>query len=184
MNIRFTHPDDVPAITAMLNSEIANGVAHFGTEPIDDSATSTELKAAENRFPWYTAEDDSGKFLGFCKSAPWSPRGGYDWTAEITIYIAQHAQGKGVGKALYTRLLDTLRAQRFQVVVAGVSEPNPASVGLHMSIGMERTGYNASMGYKHGQWIDVSYYQMILGELTNPPPPVLNIDEAISDHSS
>ncbi len=184
MNIRFTHPDDVPTITAMLNSEIANGIAHFGTEQINDSATSIELEAAGNRFPWYTAEDTSGNFLGFCKSAPWSPRGGYDWTAEITIYIAKHAQGQGVGKALYTKLLGSLRAQRFQVIVAGISEPNPASVALHTSIGMEQSGYNKTMGFKHGRWIDVSYYQMILGDLTNPPLPVLDIDEAISDQSS
>jgi len=184
MNIRFTHPDDVPAITAILNSEIANGIAHFGTEPIDGLAISTELKAAGNKFPWYTAEDKAGKFLGFCKSAPWSPRGGYDWTVEITIYIAKHAQGQGVGKALYTRLLDTLRAQRFQIIVAGVSEPNPASAALHTSIGMEQSGYNKTMGFKHGQWIDVSYYQMILGDLASPPLPVLDVNEAISDQSS
>lgn len=177
MNIRFTHPDDAPAITAMLNFEITHGIAHFGTEPEDESVILGQLRAAENRFPWYTAEDEAGTFLGFCKSAPWSPRGGYNWTAEITIYIMNNAQGQGVGKALYTKLLNTLRSQRFQVIVAGVSEPNPASVALHTSIGMEQTGYNLTMGYKHGHWIDVSYYQMILGELSDPPLPVLTIDE-------
>jgi len=184
MRIRFTHPDDVPAITALLNSEIKNGIAHFGTDSIEEQEIYEQLYAARSRFPWYTAQDESGAFLGFCKSAPWSPRGGYDWTAEITIYIAKQAQGQGVGKALYTRLLDTLRAQRFQIVVAGISEPNPASVALHTSIGMKQTGYNKTMGFKHGRWIDVSYYQMLLGDLANPPLAVLNTDEAISDQSS
>ena len=184
MNIRFTHPDDVPAITVMLNDEIVNGVAHFGTEPIDEAEIRKQLQDAGDRFPWYTAADDNGRFLGFCKAGAWSPRGGYNWTAEITIYIMKHAQGRGVGKALYTRLLDTLRAQRFQIIVAGISEPNPASVGLHTSIGMEQTGYNATMGYKHGRWIDVSYYQMVLGDLADPPPPVLTISEAIGDRDN
>ena len=179
MHIRLTSPDDVPAITALLNDEIACNTAHFGTEPELESTIAGLLSDAGDRFPWYTALDDEDRVLGFAKSGPWSPRGGYTWTAEITIYTAAHARGRGVGRALYTRLLDTLRAQRFQVIVAGIAEPNPASVALHTSIGMERTGYNKTMGYKHGKWIDVGYYQMILGDLSDPPAPVLNVSEAL-----
>tara|TARA_R110002073_G_scaffold37866_4_gene109194 strand:+ start:66208 stop:66756 length:549 start_codon:yes stop_codon:yes gene_type:complete len=179
MQIRLTTPDDVPAITALLNHEIEHNTAHFGTQPELESTILEQLESAGDRFPWYTALDDHGTFLGYAKSGPWSLRGGYDWTAEITIYLTQAARGQGIGKALYTRLLDTLRAQRFQIIVAGVAEPNPASVALHTSIGMTRTGYNETMGYKHGSWIDVGYYQMILGDLSNPPPPVLSIQEAI-----
>ncbi|MBO6514682.1 MAG: N-acetyltransferase [Phycisphaerales bacterium] len=181
MQIRPTQTDDVPSITSLLNHEIIHGVAHFGTEPIEQSEVKGQLAQAEGWFPWYCAFDDNDAFLGFCKSAPWSPRGGYNWTAEITIYLMPEARGRGIGKALYTKLLSTLSAQRFQVIVAGVSEPNPASVALHTSIGMKQTGYNTRMGYKHGQWIDVSYYQMILGEQPNPPEPILSIREAVGE---
>jgi phosphinothricin acetyltransferase len=180
MHIRLTQPDDVPQIVALINDEITHRTAHFGTEPELESTAYSLLEKAEDRFPWYTALDDDGNFLGFAKSGAWSPRGGYNWTAEISIYLTKHAQGQGIGKALYAKLLETLKAQRFQVVVAGVAEPNPASVALHKSIGMERTGYNKTMGYKHGEWIDVGYYQMILGDLSNPPPPVLSVSEAIA----
>ncbi len=180
MHIRLTQPDDVPSITAVLNDQIAHHKAHFGTEPELESTILGQLERAQDKFPWYTAIDDDGDFLGFAKSGAWSPRGGYNWTAEITIYLADHAQGKGIGKALYSKLLETLKAQRFQVIVAGVAEPNPASVALHKSIGMQRTGFNPTMGYKHGEWIDVGYYQMILGDLSNPPPPVLSVSEAIA----
>lgn len=178
MQIRPTQIQDITSITALLNHEIVHGVAHFGTQPIEESEIRGQLAQAGDRFPWYTAADDSG-FLGFCKSAPWSTRGGYNWTAEVTIYLAPQARGRGIGKALYTKLLSTLRAQRFQVIVAGVSEPNPASVALHTSIGMKQTGYNTKMGFKHGRWIDVSYYQMILGDQSDSPEPVLSISEAL-----
>ncbi|MGJ8636715.1 MAG: GNAT family N-acetyltransferase [Phycisphaerales bacterium] len=178
MQIRPTQPEDVASITALLNHEIVQGVAHFGTEPIEQTEISEQLKSAGDQFPWYSAFDGD-EFLGFCKSAPWSPRGGYTWTAEITIYLMPQARGRGIGKKLYSKLLSTLKAQRFQVIVAGVSEPNPASVALHTSIGMEQTGYNTRMGFKHGKWIDVSYYQMILGEQPNPPEPILSISEAM-----
>ena len=180
MHIRLTAPEDVPAITALLNDEIARNTAHFGTGPEVESTIAGLLEVAGDRFPWYTALDDEDRFLGFAKSGPWSLRGGYDWTAEITIYTTPESRGRGVGRALYTRLLDTLRAQRFQIIVAGIAEPNPASVALHTSIGMERTGYNQTMGFKHGKWIDVGYYQMILGDLANPPPPVLTVSEALT----
>lgn len=180
MRIRLSQSDDVPSITALLNHEIEHNTAHFGTHPELESTIQSQLDSAGDRFPWYTALDDHGSFLGFAKSGPWSPRGGYNWTAEITIYLTPSARGRGIGRKLYDRLLDTLRAQRFQIIVAGVAEPNPASVKLHESIGMERTGYNKTMGYKHGEWIDVGYYQMILGDLSNPPPPVLSVSEALS----
>lgn len=180
MHIRPTQLEDVSSITTLLNHEIAQGVAHFGTEPIDQSEIREQLKSAEDRFPWYSAFDDD-QFLGFCKSAPWSLRGGYNWTAEITIYLTPEARGRGIGKALYGNLLSTLKAQRFQVIVAGVSEPNPASVALHTSIGMKQTGYNTRMGYKHRRWIDVSYYQMNLGEQPDSPERVLSISEALSE---
>lgn len=180
MHIRLTNPDDVPDITAVLNDQIRNHAAHFGIVDEEESTILGLLDAAGDRFPWYTALDDDGQFLGFAKSGPWSPRGGYYWTAEISIYLTAETRGKGIGKALYAKLLDTLRAQQFQVIVAGVAEPNPASVALHTSIGMERTGFNPTMGYKHGQWIDVGYYQMILGDLSSPPPPVLLVSEAIA----
>jgi L-amino acid N-acyltransferase YncA len=179
MNIRLTQSDDVPSITALLNLEIEHNTAHFGIEPELESTIQAQLESAQDRFPWYTALDGNGSFLGFSKSGPWSPRGGYNWTAEITIYLTADARGKGIGKELYSHLLDTLRAQRFQIIVAGVAEPNPASVKLHTSIGMERTGYNKTMGYKHGRWIDVGYYQMVLGDLSNPPPPVLSVSDAL-----
>ncbi|MFK7758332.1 MAG: N-acetyltransferase family protein [Phycisphaerales bacterium] len=190
MYIRLTEPKDIPHITALINHEIEHNFVHFGTEPELESTIASLLTSAQDRFPWYCAfehtadhagaEDESdGQFLGFAKAGAWSPRGGYSWTAEITIYLHPEARGRGVGSALYAKLLETLRAQRFQIVVAGISEPNPASVALHKSIGMAQTGLNETMGYKHGKWIDVGYYQMILGDLSNPPSPVLSISEAI-----
>ena len=51
--------------------------------------------------------------------------------------------------------------------------PNNASVGLHESLGFTLVGVYRGVGYKHGAWQDVVWYQTVLQpERANPPPPV------------
>ena len=81
---------------------------------------------------------------------------------------------RGVGRALYAALLPCLAAQGYRVAVAVITVPNPASVGLHESIGMRRVGAFEGIGYKFGQWLDDGVWQMELAppsETHEPPVP-------------
>jgi phosphinothricin acetyltransferase len=75
-----------------------------------------------------------------------------------------------VGRTLYAALLDRLRAQGFHTALAGITEPNAASVALHRSLGFERVGVYREVGYKAGAWRDVSWWQLALGAATDDPP--------------
>jgi phosphinothricin acetyltransferase len=59
---------------------------------------------------------------------------------------------------------------------AGITVPNPASVGLHESLGFELVGIYRRIGYKLGAWRDVGWWQLPLGAADEPPedpgPPV------------
>jgi L-amino acid N-acyltransferase YncA len=51
--------------------------------------------------------------------------------------------------------------------------PNDASVALHSAVGFQPVGVYTGIGWKHGRWHDVSWWQL---ELQNPrpePPPEL-----------
>ena len=47
--------------------------------------------------------------------------------------------------------------------VALVALPNPGSVALHKACGFEHVGTMREVGYKFDQWVDVEWYQKMLG---------------------
>jgi phosphinothricin acetyltransferase len=182
VRIRLMQSEDCEPIAAVLNQAIENGVAHFGTEPIYEEDVRAEWLATSEKYPWIVATEGNGSFLGFAKASAWKSRKAYTWTVESGVYIVDDAQGKGVGKALYTELFAILAAQGYRVVVAGVSVPNVGSERLHESMGFEIIGDIAPAGYKLGKWVPVRLYQHLLGACDNDanPGPILRVEQAFS----
>ena len=86
-------------------------------------------------------------------------------------YFAQHhqtlmaeaARGRGLGRALYARLLDRMRADGVHTVVAVIALPNAASVALHETVGFRHVGTLTEVGHKFGRWIDTAWFELRLG---------------------
>jgi phosphinothricin acetyltransferase len=47
-------------------------------------------------------------------------------------------------------------------VVGGVAGHNPASFALHESLGFRKVAQFEQIGHKFGQWIGVTYFQLLL----------------------
>ena len=171
MQIRLMTKDDAGDVAQVLNYSIGQSIAHFGTVPTDEKSVLEEWYAAGEIYPWLVARTDEGEFIGFAKGDAWKTRNAYRWTVESGIYLVEGSQGIGAGKALYSKLFEMLRLQGFRVVFAGVSLPNPASEGLHVSMGMQPAGDFAPAGYKLGKWISVRYYQLHLCDLAADAVP-------------
>ena len=75
------------------------------------------------------------------------------------IYISRDHHRRGAGRALYTTLFALLRALGYRQATAGITLPNPASVGLHAAFGFAPVGVYRQIGYKMGEWHDVGWYQ-------------------------
>jgi phosphinothricin acetyltransferase len=72
---------------------------------------------------------------------------------------------------LYTSLLAALSLQGYVNAYAGVTLPNPASVGLHQAMGFQPVGVYLQVGFKCGAWHDVAWYQRPLQPRSGEPPP-------------
>jgi phosphinothricin acetyltransferase len=68
-------------------------------------------------------------------------------------------------------LFDRLRRRGFRLLVAGITLPNEASVSIHEALGFEPVGIYRNIGWKAGQWWDVGWWQLDLGEPEGEPPP-------------
>ena len=106
------------------------------------------------------ALDNVGGVLGYAKSGTYMERPAYDTTVLVSVYVAEHARGKRVGSALYDELLARLeRTPALKLAVAGIAEPNEASIRLHLSKGFTHVGTFNEVGTKFGRTWDVSWYQ-------------------------
>jgi phosphinothricin acetyltransferase len=78
---------------------------------------------------------------------------------------------------LYTSLLAVLPLQGYVNAYAGVTLPNPASVGLHEAMGFQPVGVYRQVGFKCGAWHDVAWFQRPLQTRPREPPPPTRLEE-------
>jgi L-amino acid N-acyltransferase YncA len=176
MTIRPADPQrDGAACAAIYAPSVESTPISFELVPPDaaEFARRIEKYAATHQF--LVAEED-GVVAGYAYACRWADRAAYDWSVETSVYVDADHHGQGIGRALYTELFDRLRAQGFRIAVAGVTLPNPASIGLHEGMGFEPIGSLRDIGWKGGAWRDVGYWQLYLrppgeGTPAAPLPP-------------
>ena len=74
----------------------------------------------------------AGEVVGWAALAPVSERCCYAGVAEDSVYVADEAQGRGVGRALLEAADRARRADGFWTLQAGVFPENEASLGLQL----------------------------------------------------
>ena len=166
--IRAARPEDAGAIAAIYAPYVLDGTISFEDVPPDPIAMAERMAAGDGLYPWLVARAD-GAVAGYAYASAWSPRSAYRWTVETTVYVAPHAHGRGLGRALYGALLTTLTAQGFHQAIGRISLPNPPSIALHQALGFHRTALMPAMGHKAGRWIDVECWQRMLAERATQP---------------
>jgi L-amino acid N-acyltransferase YncA len=130
------------------------------------------IRTITTQLPWLVLEAD-GAVVGYVYASRHKERAGYGWSVDTAAYVSPAHHRRGVGRALYTTLFQVLRLQGYFKAYAGITSPNKASVGLHQGVGFTLVGVYRGIGYKHGAWQDVVWYQTALQpERLNPPPPV------------
>ncbi|HEX3932024.1 MAG TPA: GNAT family N-acetyltransferase [Nocardioides sp.] len=152
---------DLADASAIYDEQVRTGHATFDVEPAPASTWRKLLGRTEPGDHFLVADDD-GDVVGFAYSSAYRPRPAYRFTRESTVYLAERARGRGLGRVLYDELLDRVRADGIHVVLAVVALPNPASVALHEACGFEHAGTLREAGRKFDRWIDTAFYQLLL----------------------
>ena len=128
----------------------------------------TRFSAVLPIYPWLVLTDGGG-VAGYAYGRPYQARPAYRWSVETSIYLEDGRRGGGLGGALYRSLLDVLTRQGYRQALAGVTLPNPASVGLHQACGFRLTGVQERLGWKLGTWHDVGWFQRELAPGSGAP---------------
>ncbi len=151
---------DLPAIAVIYNDAVHTSVSTFDTEPRPPEHFADRVASTRPGDHVLVVEDGSGPgILGFAYASTYRPRQAYDGTRETSIYLRDSARGRGLGRALYTELLERVDADGIHVVLAVIAQPNPASEALHLSLGFERAGVLREVGRKFDDWVDTAFWQ-------------------------
>ena len=120
--------------------------------------------------PWLVSEE-AGRIAGYAYASRRHERAAYQWSVDVSVYVAAEERGKGVGKSLYSSLLGIVQDLGYYTAYAGIALPNAASVALHESMGFRRVGIYRKAGYKLGRWHDVAWLGRPLREYEMDPKP-------------
>ena len=162
--IRPVVQGDLPALLAIYNHYVVNTPVTFDIDPrtLAQRQLWLDTFAPTGRYRCFVAEHD-GKAIGWACSGKFKEKAAYDTSVETSIYLAPGEQGKGLGRRLYRTLFDALASEDVHSAFGGVTQPNEASVGLHLAMGFSHVGTYREVGRKFGRFWDVAWYGRPLG---------------------
>jgi L-amino acid N-acyltransferase YncA len=168
--LRRVRPEDADAIAEIYAHNVRHGTASFDTVPRSEAETLERIASCISKgWPFLVAER-KGEVLGYCYATPFRERPAYANTCENSIYVRQDCVGQGIGKTLLAALVLESTQFGFRQMIAVVGGAEPASVGLHQSLGFREAGRMRSVGRKFGKWLDTVYLQLALGAGDSLPP--------------
>jgi phosphinothricin acetyltransferase len=162
VTIRTARAEDAADIQAIYAPFVQETSVSFETVPPSVETMAARISSNLARHGYFVAQSDAG-ILGFAYASPYRPRPAYDRTAEVSVYLAPQAQGRGLAQALYRALFAHLAARGFHTAVAIVTLPNPQSAQLHERCGFAHVGSLQDVGCKFGQWHGTAIYQRMIG---------------------
>lgn len=164
MILRPSTEADLPAITAIYAHAVAHGTGTFELEAPDEAEMARRRADVLGKgLPWLVA-DDGGRVLGYAYANHFRPRRAYRFCLEDSIYLADDARGRGVGRLLLAELVARCEAAGARQMLAVIGDSaNAGSIGVHRALGFEHTGVLRASGWKFGRWLDVVLMQRALG---------------------
>jgi phosphinothricin acetyltransferase len=160
VKIRAMKESDADAVLAIYQEGIDTGHASFETR----APSWAEFDQSKLPTCRLVAEDEDTALLGWAALSPVSNRCVYGGVAELSVYVAQAARGKGLGRALLDALILESEAAGIWTLEAGVFPENVASLTLHERCGFEQVGRRRGLGKMDhgplkGQWRDVIWLE-------------------------
>ena len=160
--IRSATEADLPAILAIYNDAVAHTTAIWTETLVDLENRRAWVRERQGRgFPVLVADEGRGA-AGYGTFAEFHPRDGYRLTVEHSIYIAEDARGRGLGKALLAALIEEARRLDKRVMIGAIDATNEMSLGLHRKFGFVEAGRLPGVGVKFGRPLDLVLMQKTL----------------------
>ncbi len=160
--IRDATEADVPRILEIYNHEVLHSTCTADEQPI----------SLETRVAWFRERqrldlpvlvlESAHRVVGWASLNPYSPKSGYRFTVENSVYVEPGHQGRGFGKLLLAESIRRARKRGVHAIIASLDGENEVSYYLHKAFGFEEVGRYPQLIHKFGRWLDVVHLQLLL----------------------
>jgi L-amino acid N-acyltransferase YncA len=167
--LRQANASDAEGMLAIYRPFIENGAITFEVEVPSVLEFQNRVREVQKEAPWLVATS-GGRLAGYAYASKHRSRAAYQWTVEVSVYVAREFYRAGVARKLYTELFHLLQQQGYVLALAGITLPNESSVHFHEAMGFDYFATYTNIGYKQGAWHDVGWWQKRLNPFSIPPP--------------
>jgi len=166
--LRLADARDAAAIAAIYAPYVETTPITFEEVAPTSEQMAARITGIDSPYPWLVACEGSD-ILGYAYSSRHRDRASYRWSVDVSVYIDRDHRRCGLGRALYTALLDLLSECGLARAYAGITLPNAASVRLHEAMGFGPVGIYEGVGYKMAAWRDVGWWTRPLAPASDTP---------------
>lgn len=164
LTIRTATEEDVAAVLAIYTPYVLKTPITFEYEVPSLEEFKQRMVETLREYPYLVAEDENHRIVGYAYAHSYKARKAYDWSVEVTVYVAEEAQGLGAGKCLYQALEEILTTQQVINLTACITGQNEGSIQFHEAMGYKYVGVFEKIGYKFDTWYDVIWMQKRLND--------------------
>jgi phosphinothricin acetyltransferase len=171
MQIRLAVESDLPTIIEIYNAAIPTRLATADLDPISVESRRAWFRSHGDRYPvWVMTigdrdiqSDRNEQVIGWLSLQMFYGRPAYHKTAEVSIYVDPHAQGKGLGKQLLSHAIANCPKLDISKLVGFIFAHNIASLRLFENFGFEQWGFLPEIAELDG----IEQSLIILGKAIN-----------------
>jgi len=88
----------------------------------------------------------------------------YRFFSDFSIYVERAARGRGVGRAMLTRLVVLGRTHGYHKLVLSAFPTNASGMALYTRLGFRTVGVYKEQGRLDGRWVDTIIMEKLLDE--------------------
>jgi L-amino acid N-acyltransferase YncA len=149
-SVRALADADWPAVLGIYAEGIASGNATFETEVPRPHVLDARWLPAHR---WVA--DIAGVVVGWAAASPVSTRSYYAGVVETAVHVARQFQGRGTGRTLLQRLIDSADEAGLWTLQTSVFPENIVRLELHYAVGFRMVGVRERIARYHGRWRDI-----------------------------
>ena len=168
--IRSAVPGDAGRLLEIYDYYVQNTAISFECRTPTPEEFRSRMEKTMRRYPYLVIQQD-GIVQGYAYAGPFVGRSAYDWSCEMTIYLAPDARKSGMGRALYQALEDALRKMGILNLYACIGYPEEEdeyltknSAQFHAHLGYQKVGEFHRCGHKFGRWYHMIWMEKIIGD--------------------
>ncbi|MGN1340955.1 MAG: GNAT family N-acetyltransferase [Oscillospiraceae bacterium] len=181
--IRMADPADAEQLLAIYSYYVKNTAITFEYDVPAPEEFRARICHTLEKYPYLVAEKQ-GRAVGYAYAGAFKGRAAYDWSVEVTVYVDKDLHRCGIGKMLYSRLEELLKAMGVTNLYACIGVPAAEdefltrnSIDFHQHLGYVPVGEFHKCGYKFDRWYNMVWAEKIVGEHRSGQEDVINFNE-------